>query len=64
MADEKSMGSTVMKWVKILFGLLVVLAGGFLVWTFLPEFWAVFKGLIGLVLIVVGLIIVAIGWTD
>ena len=64
MADEKSMGSTAMKWVKILFGLFVILAGGFLVWTFLPEFWAVFKGLIGLVLIVVGIIVVAIGWTD
>lgn len=64
MAEEKSMGSTAMKWVKILFGILIVLAGGFLVWTFLPEFWAVFKGLIGLVLIVVGIIVVAIGWTD
>ncbi len=64
MAEEKSMGSTAMKWVKILFGILVVLAGGFLVWTFLPEFWAVFKGLIGLVLIVIGIIVVAIGWTD
>ena len=64
MAEEKSMGSTAMKWVKILFGILVILAGGFLVWTFLPEFWAVFKGMIGLVLIVIGIIVVAIGWTD
>ncbi len=46
------------------FGILVVLAGLFLVWTFLPQFWAVFKGLIGLVLIIVGIIVVAIGWTD
>lgn len=64
MAEEKSMGATAMKWAKILLGILVILAGGFLVWTFLPELWFVFKGLIGIVLIIVGLIVVAIGWTD
>jgi len=64
MAEEKSMGSTAMKWAKIILGILIVLAGLFLVWTFLPEFWAMFKGLIGLALIVVGIIVVAIGWTD
>ena len=62
MAEEKT--GSAMKWVKILFGILVILAGLFLVWVFWPEFWAVFKGLIGLVLIVVGIIIAAIGWTD
>jgi len=62
MAEEKT--GSAMKWVKILFGILVVLAGLFLTWTFWPELWFVFKGLIGIVLIVVGIIIVAIGWTD
>lgn len=65
MAEEKTdYGAVAKKWAKIILGILVVLAGGFLVWTFLPEFWAVFKGIIGIVLIIVGLIIVAIGWTD
>ncbi|MFH0868643.1 MAG: hypothetical protein V1839_00270 [archaeon] len=62
MADEKT--GSAMKWVKILFGILVILAGLFLTWTFWPEFWAMFKGIIGVVLIIVGIIIAAIGWTD
>lgn len=65
MTDEgKSATDVAKKWGKILLGVLVVLAGLFLTWTFWPEFWSMFKGIIGIVLILVGLIIVAIGWTD
>ena len=67
MAEEKEKtdyGAIAKKWVKIIVGILIILAGGFLAWTFLPELWYVFKALIGVVLIVVGLIVVAIGWTD
>jgi len=36
----------------------------FLIWTFLPEFLAVLKGLIGVILILVGLLVIALGWLD
>jgi hypothetical protein len=49
---------------KIIFGILVILAGLFLIWLFLPEFLQVLKGIIGIVLILVGLLVIALGWLD
>jgi len=66
MAEEtkKSAGELAKKAGKIILGILIVLAGLFLIWAFWPDFLAVLKGIIGVVLILVGLIVVAIGWTD
>jgi len=68
MADETKteggFGATVKKAVKIIVGILVVLVGLGLLWWWWPQFAVVFKGLLGLFLVLVGLIIVAIGWTD
>lgn len=61
---EKKLGASVKKAAKILLGILIILVGGFLVWWFLPDFLEVLKGVIGIVIIIVGLIVVALGWTD
>jgi hypothetical protein len=60
----KKLGASVKKAAKILFGILIILVGGFVVWWFLPEFLEVLKGVIGMIIIIVGLVVVALGWTD
>ena len=62
--ESGGLGKTVGKAVKIIVGLLVLLVGLGAIWWWWPQFAVVFKGLIGLFLVFVGLIIVAIGWTD
>ncbi|HKZ49608.1 MAG TPA: hypothetical protein VJ110_01260 [Candidatus Nanoarchaeia archaeon] len=49
---------------KVLFGLIVTLAGLFLVMTFFPEFVLIIKGIIGVVVALIGILIIAIGLLD
>ncbi len=63
-AESGGMGAAVRKAVKILLGIVVILLGLGLLWWWFGQFALVFKGMIGLAVALVGLIIVAIGWTD
>lgn len=64
MTEGKSAGAIAKKVAKIIFGLLIILVGlgTYLFW--FAELVQVFKGLFGIVLIVLGLILIALGWTD
>lgn len=62
--EKPGLAQRAKKAAKIFFGILIVLGGLFLIWLFLPEFLEVLKGLIGVILILVGLIVVALGWLD
>ncbi|MBI2040746.1 MAG: hypothetical protein HYT16_01465 [DPANN group archaeon] len=57
-------GAAVRKALKIILGVVVVLLGLGLLWWWFGEFALVFKGMIGIVVGLVGLVIIAIGWTD
>lgn len=61
---ESSGSEKVGKYAKILLGALIILAGLFLIWLFLPEFILLIKGIIGVILILVGILVVALGWLD
>jgi len=65
-AEEEKVdwGAKVVKAGKIILGILIILAGLFLIWLFLPEFLEVLKGVIGVILILVGLLVIALGWLD
>jgi len=52
------------KYAKIILGILIILAGLFLIWLFLPEFILLIKGVIGVILILVGILVLALGWLD
>ncbi len=62
--EGKSAGTIAKKIGKIIFGLLIILVGlgTYLFWW--DQLIVVFKGLLGIVLIAVGLILIALGWTD
>ncbi|MEM2874281.1 MAG: hypothetical protein QW063_02450 [Candidatus Nanoarchaeia archaeon] len=62
--EKPSLAEKAKRAAKILFGILIILGGLFLIWLFLPEFLEVLKGLVGVILILVGLIMVAVGWFD
>jgi len=62
--EKVDWGAKVAKVGKIILGILIMLGGLFLIWTFLPEFLAVLKGLIGVILILVGVLVIALGWLD
>lgn len=62
--DETNWGAAIAKAAKVVIGVLIVLAGLFLVWLWWPEFLYVFKGLLGVIVILVGIIVVALGATD
>jgi len=49
---------------KIIFGILIMLAGLVLIWLFLEDFLLVLRGLIGVIIILVGLLVIALGWLD
>ncbi len=63
-SEGRGVGAAVRKALKIILGVVVVLLGLGLLWWWFGEFALVFKGLIGVAVGLVGLIIVAIGWTD
>ena len=62
--EKKTLAERVKKAAKVIFGILIILGGLFLIWLFLPEFLDVLKGLVGVILILIGLIVVALGWLD
>ena len=65
MAEEnENSGVNLRKAGKIILGVIVVLAGLFLVWLWWPEFLKVAKGVIGVGVILIGIIIAALGFTD
>ena len=53
-----------MKFGKVLLGLLIIAAGLFLVLHWWPHFLNVAKGIVGIVIALIGLLVVAIGWAD
>ena len=63
-AESSATSEKVGKYAKILLGTLIILAGLFLIWLFLPEFIFLIKGVIGVILILVGILVVALGWLD
>ena len=62
--EERTAGHAVMKGLKILAGIIIGLIGLFLLWYFWGEFALVFKGVIGLVVALIGLVVIILGWTD
>ena len=63
--EEKTpIGKRIGKFAKIFFGILIILGGLFLIWMFLPEFIKVLEGLVGVILILIGLLVAALGWLD
>ncbi|MBD3263104.1 hypothetical protein GF374_01865 [Candidatus Woesearchaeota archaeon] len=61
---ETDWGAAVAKAAKIIIGILIILAGLFLVWLWWPEFLYVLKGVMGVIVILIGLIVVALGATE
>jgi hypothetical protein len=47
--------------IALIVGLILCALGGFAIWTFLPEVIFVIKGLIGIVVLLVGLMLVVFG---
>ena len=62
--EKVDWGAIVAKAAKIIIGILIVIAGGFLVWLWWPEFLYVLKGVIGVIVIIIGLIVIALGAID
>lgn len=62
--DKVDWGASVAKAAKIIIGILIILAGLFLVWLFWPKFIYVLKGIVGVIVIIIGLIVIALGATD
>ncbi len=62
--EKKPIGKSIAKFAKIFCGILIILGGLFLIWMFLPEFIKVLEGLVGVILILIGLLVAALGWLD
>ncbi len=62
--EKKTFGQRAKKAGKIILGVLLVLAGVFGIIWYWPEFLEVLKGVIGVVVIIIGLIVIALGWLD
>jgi hypothetical protein len=62
--ERTPIGKRISKFAKIFFGVLIILGGLFLIWMFLPEFIKVLEGLVGVMLILIGLLVAALGWLD
>jgi cell division septal protein FtsQ len=62
--EKKSIGQRAKKGFKMVFGILLVLAGLFGIYLFLPEFIKVLEGVIGVAVILVGILVFALGWLD
>jgi len=61
---ENNLGKSAAKFGKILLGLIVILAGLGLIWYWWGNFLSVLKGVAGVVIALIGLLIAAIGWSD
>lgn len=64
MEDKKSTKQTLMKWVKVVIGVLVIVLGLLSYYWWWGELWLVFKGVLGLFVALVGLVILLIGISD
>jgi hypothetical protein len=62
--EQPSAGHAIMKGLKILVGIIIGLIGLFLLWYFWGEFALVFKGVVGPVVALIGLVVIILGWTD
>lgn len=62
--EDEDFGISAKKVGKIVLGILFMLAGLFLIWLWWPEFTEVLKGVTGIMVILVGAIILALGATD
>lgn len=62
--EKKTLGQKAKKAGKIILGVLLVLAGVFGIIWYWPQFLEVVKGIIGTVVIIIGLIVIALGWLD
>jgi hypothetical protein len=62
--EKRTLGQKARKATKMILGVLLILAGIFGIIWFLPEFIAVIKGVIGLVVILIGILVFALGWLD
>ncbi len=62
--EKKTIGQKAKKALKMVFGILLVLAGIFGIYLFLPEFIKVLEGTIGVIVILVGILVFALGWLD
>ncbi|MEK6923453.1 MAG: hypothetical protein AABW84_02065 [Nanoarchaeota archaeon] len=61
---EKSLSKSAVKFGKIFLGIIVILAGLGLIWYWWGNFLSVLKGVAGVVIALIGLVIAAIGWSD
>lgn len=62
--DNANTGRLAKKAGKIILGIIITLVGIAGVYFFWPSFLVVLKGVIGVIVILIGLIIIALGWTD
>jgi protein-S-isoprenylcysteine O-methyltransferase Ste14 len=62
--EKKTFGQRAKKAGKIIFGILLMLAGIFSIYIFREAFIAVLEGLIGVIVVIIGLIVIALGWLD
>jgi amino acid transporter len=62
--SSKSLKEKVSKFAKIFFGIIFVLGGLFLIWLFLPEFVVLLKGILGVIVILIGILLIFLGWSD
>lgn len=63
-AEKKTLGQKAKKAGKLILGILLVLAGIFGIIWYLPEFIAVLKGIIGVIVVLIGILVFALGWLD
>lgn len=64
LTEKKTAGQKAKKAVKLILGVLLVLAGIFGIIWFLPEFITVIKGVIGVIVVLIGILVFALGWLD
>ena len=62
----KEAGEVLTKVAKIVFGVILILlgVGSYIWWGWYQDLWVLFKGGIGLVVILIGLVFILIGWSD
>jgi Ca2+/Na+ antiporter len=63
-STKKTLGEKAKKAGKIILGILLILAGIFGIIWYWSEFLEVLKGVIGVIAILIGIIVVALGWLD
>jgi hypothetical protein len=53
-----------MKWLKMAIGAGVAVIGALMMWYFLDDVLGMFKGIIGLTVLIIGLMIFTLAWYD